>query len=143
MNPQLILAAIIAAGGFGSAWKIQSWRMDSLENEYAQQALASERLSAAAAIRHATALHDAQNAAVVRATALRRDADGTRTALVSLSQSAAAALQDAATSREACLDRANTFSQLFIDSADRYRGLAEKADRHASDIKTLTDAWPK
>ncbi len=32
---------------------------------------------------------------------------------------------------------------LFNDCQGRYRGVAESADRHASDVKTLTDAWPK
>ncbi len=39
--------------------------------------------------------------------------------------------------------RAGTLAELFGDCADRYRGLAEKADRHASDSRTLSDGWPK
>ena len=147
MNPQLILALVIAAAGFGSgfgsAWQIQDWRMDAKEKDYVEQKLAAERLSAAQAIRHAQALHDAQNAATARAAGLRRDADGVRTALVSLSSSAERALRDAAASQEACLDRASTFSELFLTSSDEYRKLAEKAGRHVNDIQTLSEGWPK
>lgn len=39
--------------------------------------------------------------------------------------------------------RAATLAELFGDCADRYRGLAEKADRHASDARTLSEGWPK
>jgi hypothetical protein len=39
--------------------------------------------------------------------------------------------------------RAGTLAELFGDCADRYRGLAQKADRHASDTRTLSEGWPK
>lgn len=39
--------------------------------------------------------------------------------------------------------RAGTLAELLGDCADRYRGVAEKADRHASDARTLIEAWPR
>jgi hypothetical protein len=36
-----------------------------------------------------------------------------------------------------------TLTTVFGECADRYRDMAEKADRHASDVKTLVEAWPK
>lgn len=39
--------------------------------------------------------------------------------------------------------RAATLAELFGDCAERYRGLAEKAIRHASDVRTLSEGWPK
>lgn len=39
--------------------------------------------------------------------------------------------------------RAATLAELLGDCADRYRGLAEKADRHASDVRTLSEGWPQ
>lgn len=39
--------------------------------------------------------------------------------------------------------RTGTLAELLGDCADRYRGVAEKADRHASDARTLSEAWPK
>lgn len=37
----------------------------------------------------------------------------------------------------------STLATVLTDCQGRYRELAEKADRHASDTKTLSDAWPK
>lgn len=39
--------------------------------------------------------------------------------------------------------RARALAELLGDCADRYRGVAEKADRHASDARTLSEGWPK
>jgi uncharacterized protein (DUF2252 family) len=36
-----------------------------------------------------------------------------------------------------------TLSTVLAECSGRYQGLAEKADRHASDVKTLQEAWPK
>jgi hypothetical protein len=35
-----------------------------------------------------------------------------------------------------------TLSTVFADCAGRYQAMAATADRHASDAKTLSDAWP-
>lgn len=35
-----------------------------------------------------------------------------------------------------------TLASVLGECQDRYRELAEKADRHASDAKTLSEAWP-
>jgi hypothetical protein len=36
----------------------------------------------------------------------------------------------------------STLAGVLSDCQGQYRDLAEKADRHASDVKTLTQAWP-
>jgi hypothetical protein len=36
-----------------------------------------------------------------------------------------------------------TLSTLFTECSGRYQDVATKADRHASDVKTLQEAWPK
>lgn len=43
---------------------------------------------------------------------------------------------------EAAIDRAITASTLLGECTERYRGVAEKADRHANDAATLEAAWP-
>ncbi len=141
--PQLIIAAVIAATGFAGGWTIQSWRYGAKENEHAQQVLADQRLSAATSIRRADNVIDAQNAAAGREVALRRDAAGARTALVSLHDASAEAMRDAATTHAACLVRAATFSELLDTVAAAGGDLAEKAGRHTNDVRTLSDAWPK
>ena len=143
MTPQLIIAALIAAAGFGSAWQIQSWRFDAKEKDYAQQALADQRSAATAAIRRTETVIQAQSAATVRDGVLRRDAAGARTALVGLSLATEQALRDAATTHAACTERASALGELLGTVASAGGDIAGKADRHANDAKTLIDAWPK
>lgn len=143
MNPQLIMAAILAAAGFVGGWTIQSWRYGAKENERAQQELVDERSAATTAIRRQESVIAATSAATARETTLRRDADGSRRALVSLSDATDQTLRDASTSLGACTERAAALGELFTTSAEQYRNVAEKADRHASDVKTCHDAWPK
>jgi hypothetical protein len=143
MPIQLIVALLIAAGGFGSAWKIQSWRMDAMEGEYVKQALADQRSASTAAIRRQEVVITAQAAANSYAVVLRRDADSARTALVGLSHATEQALRDATTSHSACLERATAIADVQQQSTERYRSLGETCDRHVNDLKTLTSAWPK
>jgi hypothetical protein len=41
------------------------------------------------------------------------------------------------------LDYADPFPDLFLDCSKRYIDMAGKADGHATDAKTLMDAWPR
>ena len=143
MSPQLIIAAIIATASFGSAWQIQSWRMNAKEKANVEQILADQRSAATAALRRQEVVIAAQNAAAGREVALRRDADSARTALVGLSHATEQALRDAATSHAACLVTADAASELLITVSTERRELAEKADRHVNDIKMMQEAWPK
>jgi hypothetical protein len=43
---------------------------------------------------------------------------------------------------EALRQSTATLATVLADCQTRYRGLAEIADRHASDSKTMSDAWP-
>ena len=56
---------------------------------------------------------------------------------------AIAARRSAEESAATAVKRADTAEQLLLESAGAYRELAEKADRHASDVRLLLDAWPK
>jgi hypothetical protein len=143
MSLQLVIRRIAIACVFGAAWTIQDWRYGAKETERVQQELADQRLAATTAIRRSDAVIQAQGAAESRARGLRADAAGARDALVSLHDSAASALRAAESSQAACLERAATFSEL-LDTVARAGGeLAEKAGRHASDVQTLTEAWPR
>lgn len=46
-------------------------------------------------------------------------------------------------SQEALAKSTTALAAVLTDCQGRYRELAEKADRHASDAKTLDEAWPK
>jgi hypothetical protein len=43
---------------------------------------------------------------------------------------------------EALANSVTTLTTVFDDCQTKYRAMAETADRHASDSKTLSDAWP-
>lgn len=147
MSPQLIIAAIIATasfgGGFGAAWKIQNGIAAEKENEYVQQTLRATQDSAAAAIRRADNVIIAQSEAALRERRLRADAASSRDAVGRLSHAADEALSRAQATHAACLVTAAAASELLITVSTERRELAEKADRHVNDLKTLTDAWPK
>lgn len=143
MSPQLIIAALIAAAGFGSAWQIQSWRADAKEKDRVEQELVDQRNAATTAIRRTEAVIQAQSAATVRDGVLRRDAAGARDALVGLSLATEQALRDAATTHAACTERARALGVVLGTVAAAGGEVSAKADRHASDAKTLTDAWPR
>lgn len=135
-----ILAAALSATG---TWKIQQWRMDAKEKEHVEQILDAERRAAAKAIRNQETVIAAQSEAARRAADLRRDAAGSRDALVGLSHATDQTLRDAAASLDACTVRAAAISQLLNQCGSAYQELGAIADRHASDVKTLMDAWPK
>ena len=44
---------------------------------------------------------------------------------------------------EAARTAADAFATVFTDCQRRYADVAEKADGHASDVRTLEEAWPK
>ena len=143
MNPQLIIATIIAALSFGSAWKIQDWRMDAKEKERAEQELVQIQHSAATAIRRVENTVTAQNESARRAVALRRDADTSRAAALSVSLAAGEALRRALDSHASCTESATALTAVLQQCAERRRELAEIADRHVNDIQTLKEAWPR
>lgn len=147
MNPLALAALISAVLSAGSAWQIQSWRFDAKEKHRVEQesaqALAAQRELRLLEARRTAAVVAAQNAAAGRLSGLRRDADGARIALVSLSDAAAQALREARASHDACLVRADALGDVLAQCGVRHQALAETCDRHVSDIKTLIDAWPK
>lgn len=86
----------------------------------------------------------AQNEAKLReatlrayAAAARTESDGMRGDLADLRQ------QYDKLSRDAVIERAAAVGVVLAQCTERYQGVAEKAERHASDVKTLIDAWPK
>lgn len=135
-----ILAAVLSATG---TWKVQQWRMDAKEKEHVEQILDAERRAAAKALRNQETVIAAQSEAARRAADLRRDAAGSRDALVGLSHATDQTLRDAAASHAACTERAAAIRVVLDQCGGAYQELGAIADRHASDVKTLMDAWPK
>ena len=135
-----ILAAVLSATG---TWKVQQWRMDAKEKEHVEQILDAERRAAAKAIRNQETVIAAQSEAARRAADLRRDAAGSRDALVGLSHATDAALRDAAASQSACTDSASKLKVVFMECSRNYEEVARDADTWENDARTLADAWPR
>lgn len=138
----LIALLAMLAGAFFTGWQTQGWHRDSLEKDRAKQELAQVQHTAAANIRRVDNVVAAQSAAVAREAVLRRDASSARSELErlrgDLSRSAGPRV-----SPEACRERTTTLEDVLLSCAERYSELAVKADHHASDVKTLTEAWPE
>lgn len=140
--PTLILGIALLVAGFGSGWQVQNWRYGAKEKDRVEDTLKQTREIAGHYAERAGAVIAAQNAAKVRESSLRSDADLARAELGSLREQSDAALLAGRSSIEACLVTANAFSVVFHQCAKEYQGLGAIADRHASDAQTLTDAWP-
>ena len=138
----VILAATFASGGT-AAWKFQEMRYAAKENDRAQQQLVQEREQYTLNLKRESAVVSAQNSAAAREIGLRADADSARAGADSLRDSTMRALAAAKESHDACIKSADAFSVVFGECRARRDALAEVAGRHANDVQTLTDAWPK
>ena len=113
------------------------------ETKHVEQHLADERDRSKRAIRQVEVAIEAQAAANARESDLRRDADRARRALNGLSHASNRALFAARSSHEACLVTAAAQRDVLTQCGEKYQALADDAGRHVSDIKTLTESWPK
>lgn len=143
MNPQLIIAAIIAAAGFAGGWHVQTIRYTAKEAEHEKQKLVEVQQSAATTIRQLDNVLVAQNAGAVRAIRLRTDLDSSRNELDRLRAQLAKPMPRAETSTGSCVERVDPARELLATCAEELQDLAGKADRHASDALMLQQAWPK
>jgi hypothetical protein len=143
MNLTLIATLISATLAFGGAWQIQSWRFGAKEADRAAQIIIDQQAAFKAFERNQAAVIQAQSDSVRRAANLRADADRARAGLDGLRDASEQAMRAATISLDACIVRATTAHQLLSDSAEAYQKLAETADRHANDVRTLIEGWPK
>lgn len=89
-------------------------------------------------------LNEAQNAAIARENALHADYVAAHTAVLGLRDTVTTLRgQLSSAPLEACRVTADLALKVFGDCTDQYREVAEAADRHASDARTLSDAWPR
>ena len=143
MSPQLLIAAIIAAASFGTAWRIQDWRFDAKEKTHAEQKLAQVQLSAAADIRRMDNTIQAQRAATSRAVALRRDLDSSRSELERLRDTLARPVPGTSAAADACVESGSKRNVVLLECLASYEALARDADLWKNDALMLRDAWPK
>lgn len=143
------VAAFLAglAVAAASTWHVQAWRYDAqiaeIKTAHAQAAaLASEenaRNFRAITTKYEGALNDART----REDVLRRDARAARTESDSLrAQLSDAARRIADAPPASVAEYATTVSELLAVCSRERTFFAEKADGHASDVRTLVEAWP-
>jgi hypothetical protein len=147
MSPTLIIALVSAIvsgiAGFGLAWQLQTGNIAKLELEQTNERITIQRTARATAERLTGAVIQAQNAAASRVAVLRRESDAVRVSADGLRDDLATVRGAAELSIDACNRHSATVSQLLVESAELNRELAQACDGHASDVRTLTEAWPK
>lgn len=154
MNLTLIThlaAAVVAAA---AAWAFQGARMDAavadvrLEMSEASIQAAGEKLQAVKEARaDERAINktyvEALNAARTREALLRTELDRLHRVSDGLrDQNAEVARRLAAAPPGAVLEYATALGAVFEDCRAAYGGMVGKADGHASDVRTLREAWP-
>ena len=147
------LAAFVGAVaiGFGLAWQIQGIRLDRTEiafekyqGQVEQQAVEARRAALDKEQFWNQEVENARINAQTRESRLKRDAANAQSAVVGLRNELGSLQARLATSScDACTATAATLGVLLAQCAEDYRAMAEVADRHASDVQTLTEAWPK
>ena len=143
----LIAAAIAATvSGFG-VWRYQSnkyeaqiaeIRLEQAQDMAAASAKALEDFTAMQRIKD-DAIIQAEHRAQINAQAAARAATSADRLRSDLNK-ANARIQSA--TREAVAQYAATVTDVFGQCVQEYRGMAEKADGHASNVKLMIDAWP-
>lgn len=150
MNLTSLIAVVLSLMSFGSAWQIQNWRMDSHEKTRITEQAATQRELHVLQQKRSLDVNNAQNARVSREVGLRTDSTNLRAVSGGLRVERAKALGSLGLTTPNCTKPATASGQLlryYEDSSreteDALIELATAADRHVSDIKTLTETWPK
>ena len=112
--------------------------------EYNQKLIEAQKAAAEKEKQYAAQLAAANAAAIQREQSIRAASTAAATASTGL-RDALGAIRNGMPSADADALRKSVTALAAVsgECADRYRGVAEKADRHASDVKTLIQAWPK
>jgi hypothetical protein len=142
MSIRLIIALIVAVGFAASHWKAYvsgktaeraEWNLRTIKaNDDARELERLNRQSKEIALENRTKQIMANVAA----------ADRARLAADSLRSASERSLQAATANHSACVVSASTHAKLLDYCEREYRGMAQTADGHTSDIKALIDAWP-
>lgn len=140
-----LLGAAIAAT---TAWQIQGWRfnsqIDTLTASYADERTKAEERARAAEAAFNTKYQGALNEARTREALLRTELSKLRTVSDSLRDQAATAARRLADAPPATvLEYTIAVNTVYDDCRRAYEDMAGTASGHASDVRTLMEAWPK
>lgn len=137
------VASSAAAGWLANGWRLDAQHAAEIAGRDAELAAAKEL----GRLRERDYNHNLQQAtanATLRDQTIRTLAAGSASASNSLRDTLAAIGRGAPDATADALRQSTTALAAVLDECQsRYRELAEKADRHASDTLTLQQAWPK
>lgn len=142
----LIACLLAAAGVWHLADKSRAVddAVEQVRNEYITAALVASEAARAKESAWQTQLQKAQNEATTRQKTLAADAAALRTERDGLRDQLATAGRHLPGLTRPALERyTNTFGDVFAECVREYSGLAEAADRLASDRQTLIQSWPE
>ena len=144
-----VLALLVGAGGAAwGTWQVQEWRygeqITTIKQQHTDAALSSARNALKLTEHYRENADAAVRKAEARAAQNKRDADRLRAELDGLRGDLADVPERIrSATREAVDQYATAATVVFGECAARYSELAVSATGHASDVKTLMDAWPK
>jgi len=144
----MAIGAALVWGGVNGV-KLSSARADVVEAERTtatlRQAIAVANTEAAqktAAL--SNAVLKATNESKIRETSLRAAAAAAASDLAGLRDDLAAMREHlAGATRDSILKRTDAVAAVLADCSRKYQGMAEVAERHSSDVRTLIEAWPR
>lgn len=143
----LLIAAVIAAAVFAWNWFIsyeQSIGYDRAVAEYNVKLLAAKEAADKREQELSAQVQEAQANGLKREETIKALAAAVGKSSDSLRNTAnAIRLGLPLATVEAARTAADAFATVFTDCQGRYGALAEKADGHANDVRTLEEAWPQ
>ena len=143
----LLIAAVIAAAIFAWNWHVkheQNIGYDKAVAEYNVKLLAAKEASDKREQELTTQVQEAQANGLKREETIKALAAAVGKSSDSLRNTAnALRLGLPHATVEAARTAADAFATVFTDCQRRYADVAAKADGHASDVRTLEEAWPQ
>lgn len=146
------LKMVAFAGTVIGAVLLWQWYVEGQREEARVQLRGEYAVQLAEATARALDLERAMNRLKDEAIRNAHEREKTIRALSAASAASTASLHDTITSLrnslsgaslETAVKRADTFGKLLDQCQTEYRNMTERADRHASDAQTLSEAWPK
>lgn len=137
----LALVSAFMAGAAVNGWRVKAHyqaEIAAIEQERQSERNEAERKTRLIANQYTEALNNAR----ARETDLRLSVDGARTELDRLRIAIKKRSASVAASPASAVDYSIASSELLAECAGEYQALAGKADGHASDLKTMIEAWP-
>ena len=137
----LVLLAAFVAGAAVNGWRVKAHyqsEIAAIESDRQSERNEAERKTRLIADQYTEALNDART----RETDLRLSVDGARTELDRLRIAIKKRSASVAASPASAVDYSIASADVFGECAAELTALAGKADGHASDLRTMIEAWP-